>query len=371
MLKGFMDHWVPTKEHISRFWKSDIKTVLDQIDHLKKEIDFNNFTFYTKWYTNGIHSSLPFLNNNPEASNVKTQNAWGRQIIEYLHERKISVGAMLQLLTYEKESWNTDASIGEWDVRSVAETDLPTCVADFTDSSFIKRTIEIIKEQLMEFSEIDYLFLEFEGTSLDRLEEIYQKWPKDQKPDLEAVTYNDDMVEYCRSIYVGINFLWSEQGQEMLKFYFKRILREIDDFLKELGYKGEVGIVHQLYNCEAFVFPEILPDKNWWLLPWWYWVHEAPDIPTEVISRRKLASKALLKEWKEKGYKVCYIGDVALGRNGLGHVKEFYDYCTDISLDGYIGMGNPAVDIGLRWIDVDDESVLAARDLYKSLYEVK
>lgn len=368
MLKGFMDHWVPTKEHISKFWKSDIKTIKNEIEQLKDEINFNNFTLYTKWYTNGIQSRLPYLHNNPEASNVKTQNEWGKQIIEHLHERNISVGAMLQLLTYEKESWNTGVSIGEWDIRSVAETHLPSCVADFTDSGFIQRAKEILQEQLTEFPGIDYLFLEFEGTSFERLKEVYVKWPRDHKPALEDVTYHNDTIEYCKNIGVEVNFLWSEQGQEMFKFYFKRILHEIDDFLKELGYKGEVGIVHQLYNCEAFIFPEILPDINWWLLPWWYWVHESPDIPSEVISKRKLASKTLLKGWKEKGYKVCYIGDVALGRNGLGHIREFYEYCTDISLDGYIGMGNPDIDIGLRWIDVDDESVLAARELYKTLY---
>ncbi|HHY22927.1 MAG TPA: hypothetical protein GX527_01635 [Clostridiaceae bacterium] len=45
MLKGFMDHWVPTREEISKFWKSDAQTVKKSIDNMRKEIGFNNLTF--------------------------------------------------------------------------------------------------------------------------------------------------------------------------------------------------------------------------------------------------------------------------------------------------------------------------------------
>ena len=61
---------------------------------------------YTKWYTNGIKSDLVYLYNNQESSNTKTNNAWGKEIIDYLHKNNISVGAMLQLPTYEKQHWN-------------------------------------------------------------------------------------------------------------------------------------------------------------------------------------------------------------------------------------------------------------------------
>jgi hypothetical protein len=120
---------------------------------------------YTKWYTNGIKSDLAYLYNNQESSNTKTNNAWGKEIIDYLHKNNISVGAMLQLLTYEKQHWN-EGKIGEWDLRHVAKTDSTCYIADFTDEDYIIRMQDIIKEQLTIFPDIDYLFLEFEGDQL-------------------------------------------------------------------------------------------------------------------------------------------------------------------------------------------------------------
>jgi hypothetical protein len=75
-----MDHWVPTKDDISKFWKQDYGTAVRLLDELKRDINFNNFTFYTKWYTNGVKSKLPYLYNHPEASNVKTDNDWLRTL---------------------------------------------------------------------------------------------------------------------------------------------------------------------------------------------------------------------------------------------------------------------------------------------------
>lgn len=116
MLKGFMDHWVPTRDRISKFWKQDYETAANMIDELKNEIDFDHFTFYTKWYTNGVKSKLPYLYNHPDASNVITDNEWGRRIVNHLHGKGISVGAMLQFLTYDQHVWQRDLSIDEWDV---------------------------------------------------------------------------------------------------------------------------------------------------------------------------------------------------------------------------------------------------------------
>lgn len=372
MLKGLMDHWVPTNECISKFWKSDIETVKNDIDNLKNDISFNNLTFYTKWYTNGIKTNLPYLRNYAEAQNVKTNNKWGNQIIEYLHDNKISVGAMMQLLTFEDSLWEKDMALGEWDLTSVAigaKTDSICFIADFTKDVYVSRMKELIKEQLTALPKLDYLFFEFEGLTCEMLKKVYVNWAKENnRPALENVSYDNAARQYCHELGIEINLLWSNEGREMLKCYFKRIFAEIQNILKELNYKGIAGIVYSMYGYEAFVYPEIIPDKEWWLLPWWYWTFEAPQTSPEIIKVKKQMSKKMLKEWKDKHYKVCYIGDVALGMNGLDSVKEFYDYCIDAGLDGYIGMGNPECERGLRWLGVDDKTVMQVRELYKSMY---
>lgn len=368
MLKGLMDHWVPTKVNLSKFWMSDIEIVKASIDNMLKDIKFNNFTFYTKWYTNGIKSDLNYLYNNPDSSNVKTDNEWGNQIIDFLHSKGITAGAMLQLLTYEKKYWN-GSSIGEWDVRVVANTELTNYIADFTDEKYLERMKEIIKEQLMIFPGLDFIFLEFEGPSPEMLEKVYVRWAKENnKPDINSVNYENETKQYCKKLGIDMNFQWSIEGREMLEFYYGRNLKAAYEILKELNYKGQVGVVHQLYGYEAFIYPKVLPDNGWWLLPWWYWVFESSTTAPGLLSIRREVSKELLKSWKEKGYTVCYIGDVALGKNGLDFVKEFYDCSEKLQLDGYLGMGYPDLDIGLRWVDVEDYDVLSARELYKTLY---
>lgn len=369
MLKGFMDHWVPTRESLTKFWKTDIGQVKADLDGLKKDINFNNFTFYTKWYTNGIYTKLPFLSNHPEAQNVRTKNLWGNQIIDYLHEKGISAGAMLQMLTYEDTLWDKDLSLGEWDLRGVAKMDTKCCIADLTKSASVDRMKKLISEQVTEFPKLDYLFFEFEGLRFEMLEKVYAGWAsRNHKPSLKDVRYDDITKSYCRSIGFDLTFLWSEEGREMLKEYFGGIFAGIDRMLREIGYRGQVGIVYHMYNYEAFIYPEVLPDKKWWLLPWHYWTFESPDTAPEIIGQKKLHSKEMLREWKNRSYRVCYIGDVALGNNGLDSAREFYDYSVEIGLDGYLGMGNPECSRGLRWIGVGDDTVLKARQLYQAMY---
>ncbi|MBP1990677.1 hypothetical protein [Paenibacillus eucommiae] len=384
MLKGLMDHWVPTRDPISKFWKQDFETCAQIIDDLKRDMDFNNFTFYTKWYTNGVYSRLPYLYNHPEASNMKTQNEWGRKMIKHLHDKEITVGAMIQFLTYEQHMWEPDLTIDVWDVSGFAETDLPVSIADFTSPLFRTRIKELIKEQLSEFPGIDYLFLEFEGVKSEALQVIYDKWVRERDrvsgevgsgsgsgSEDRQLHYAAHKAEHCRRIGQKQSLIWSDEISEMLSYYYDLNLRAVHEVLEEVGYQGDVGIVYHAYGYEAFIYPEILPDPSWWLVPWNYWVFEDYSMETE---QKKAISKELMTKWKKDGHKVCYIGDVTMGRNGfdpaakIRDIRDFYDFSVELELDGYLGMGNPVPDIGLRWEAVTDEHMLQARELYKELY---
>jgi len=143
---------------------------------------------------------------------------------------------------------------------------------------------------------------------------------------------------------------------------------KIDGMLAEMNFKGTVGVVYMLYGYEAFIYPHTLPNNDWWLLPWWYWTFERADLPDALMASRKNESKKWLKKWKDENYKICYIGDVALGDRQREAIKDFYDYCVQIDIDGHLGMGNPELKRGLRWAGVTDETVTEARELYKKMY---
>jgi hypothetical protein len=245
-------------------------------------------------------------------------------------------------------------------------------IADFTKDEYVNRMKEIVREQISMFEGFDYLFLEFEGIQPEDFARVYADWSvKNGKPDIGNLTYTDETRSYCKSIAQELNILWSEEGREMFRYYYGKNLQAVHDMLQDMGYKGDVGVVHHLYGYEALVYPDILPDKSWWLLPWHYWVFEKPGTPEAEVQSKKVISKALLKQWKDSGYKVCYIGDVTMGSSGLGHIEEFYRYSEAIELDGYLGMGNPDPEIGLRWNElekVEAPDILASRELYRRLY---
>ena len=47
------------------------------------------------------------------------------------------------------------------------------------------------------------------------------------------------------------------------------------------------------------------------------------------------------------------------------------DFCERESAEGYLGMGIPNVGLGLKWFDVSDDHVRAAREFFKSRWSVK
>jgi hypothetical protein len=100
-IQGFMDQITPSAENISTIYKASAAEIEAVIAGLLAEMDFNHYTFYTKWYTNGIKSTLPFLANHPDNLNVRTDNRAFRDVIDFLHGHGLSVGAMFQIYTYE------------------------------------------------------------------------------------------------------------------------------------------------------------------------------------------------------------------------------------------------------------------------------
>jgi hypothetical protein len=89
----------------------------------------------------------------------------------------------------------------------------------------------------------------------------------------------------------------------------------------------------------------------------------------EYIARLE-ASKQHLLNWKKDGYKVCYLGDATIGRGYLPPILELWELSRQ-QLDGYLCMGTPNVDLGLRWKGVTDEMMLAIRQLYREKIFVK
>ena len=365
-----MDHWVPTRERVSTFWKQDISAVLKQLDELKNDIDYNHFTFYTKWITNGIKSNLPFLHHHPEASNVRTNNQWGNDIIDHLRGKGVSVGAMMQLMIYEQPEWGDGMDIGEWNLGS-EETKLPVKIADFTHKDYPQRLAAIVREHLELFPGFEYLFLEFEG--LDHAGDVagpYERWATAHgKAPLDQVSYDQETVEYCRRMDVPLVPLWSVEVREMLRHYYARNMDAVDAVLNEMNYRGTVGIVYHLYEYEAFIYPDVVKSRNhWWLLPWHYWTFRPGS--EEVLKERKRMGAQLLKRWKEEGHRICYIGDATIGaiRGDRESISKYYELCKELQLDGYLGMGNPDPKLGLRWDSVSDQDCSDARALYKQMY---
>ena len=374
LLKGFMDHWVPSRDFISKFWKQDYDAAIRILDELREGIPFNHFTFYTKWYTNGIKSRLPYLYNHPEASNVKTDNEWGRRMIDHLQSKGISVGAMIQFLTYDKAGWEQELATGEFEIGHVAEADDPVRIADISNSLYQVRLGETIKEQLAEFPRLDFLFLEFEGLDWGDVQIVYRNWTRRRgMPKSKTFHYRAETEALCKRMGIPLSFLWSEEAREMLNYYYKLNLQAAKAAIDEMAFEGTVGIVLHAYGYEALIYPDILPDPDWWLLPWNYWVCER-DSPEK--EQRKAISKEYMIKWKLAGHKVCHIGDATIGREGLeldrklAEIEEFHEFSLKIGLDGYIGMGNPVPDIGLKWIGVTDSHVLETGKLYRKLYGI-
>jgi len=359
--KGFMDHTTPIKEELSKFWKSNFEEVKNMFDRLLDEIDFNNFTLYTKWYTNGIKSDLHFLINSIEATMIKTDNQFLRDIISYLHGKGISVGIMLQVYTYEKKGWGEVSSWGKAEVEDSAGVEC--VVVDPTSSLFQKRLSELIREQITLFPDVDYLFIEGEFCSGS------VGFSKYLKENCSTLTYSNEIKKYCSCLGIQIREDWSEESRELLGDINRKTLHTVRKVLSDNRFKGRYGWVYHIYGIESHIVRQTIDDKNCILVPWVYFGWE--DKESKYYRTRVEASQQHLANMHKKGYSVIYLGDVTIGHNrDYDIIREMYDYCYKLGLCGYLGMGTPDPMFSLRWEKVTDEMIECVRQVYKGLYGV-
>ncbi len=361
-IKGFMDQITPSAEEISTFYKASATEIDAVIAGLLEEMDFNHYTFYTKWYTNGIKSTLPFLDNHPDNLNVRTDNRALRQIIDNLHKRGLSVGAMFQIYTYESNRWGQAHKWGEWDVTSVTGIPLVATMADATSSVFHGRLWAMMAEYVQQFPETDYIFIEGEGQFAEQIRPAFGNWCTTRGiTSFEQLTYTDSIETYCEQLGLPLDITWSEEGMEFAVEYCRNNYAVIEDALRSHGFQGEIGVVYHTYNVESFYMPRALLHSDWWLLPWHYfgWDQDKPEYRARLD-----ASKQHLLRWAQEGYKVCYLGDATIGRGYEPPIVELWELARQ-HLDGYLCMGTPNVDLGLRWKNVSDEMVRSIRKLYR------
>ncbi len=364
MFQGLIDHWVPTREPISAFWRTDLDPCCALLDGLAEEVAYNNFTFYTKWYTNGVRSSLPYLRNHPAASNTFTDNEWGRGLIAHLHGRGVTVGAMLQCYTFETAPWGDAPRLGEWaaDMPEIAETEGPIALADFTTDLYQTRLAEMLREQLTLFPDFDYFFLEFEGVMPEMAECAYRAFCAEVgEAPVADPRFSEETTRWCDRLGLERDYRFSEQALEMYRHYLARNLRTAQAVLDERGYGGTPGVVYHPIYWEKFVAPEALPHQGWWLLPWSYfgWVQEEDQ---------RARMEAMLEHMREQiGMErhVLYLGDATIAPYSLTPLEMTMDFCEESGAEGYLGMGNPTYPTGLHWRGVTAEMVQTSREFFR------
>ena len=375
MLNGLMDHWVPSHDAVSRFWKTPFDILRPHMDKLCDDVGSNNFTFYTKWYTNGIKSSLPFLSNHPDAQNVLTDNDWGRKWIDYFHSRGMTVGAMLQCYTFEPGMLPGEGVLGTWQNQaSVTGLDGDPLIVNPQYEQYPAMLEQMLEEHLSLFPGIDAIFLEFEGLPVVGPENslTIAELSGGNVENYISPSTRKHWQDIRREPETKDKWVWAEPVQNALKKTLSRQLSAADRTLNCLGFSGIKGVVYHAFGYEIPYIIDSLPDRSWWHLPWnyWGWNGGSPDdksIPQtsdEVIEIQINWCKKQFLQLVEKGYPVCYIGNCTLPTRRTDTITEMYNFIKEIGAAGYIGMGNPIPEYGLKWRGATEKWISEARRLY-------
>lgn len=372
MLLGLMDHWVPSHDAISRFWKTPFAELRPGLEVLCDELDINNFTFYTKWYSNGLKSELPFLANHPQAQNVLTDNAWGNELIEFFHQRGMTVGAMIQCYTFDAGRLPSEGVADSWqNLRHCTGDTRDAEIADPTWNGYPAVLEQMLDEQLRLFPGLDAIFLEFEGVRFkpehplmrqvlsagDPLQlvapEIHALWDEsDFRPDPTAAEIS----------------LWTGPAQAALSATLRRHLDAAERVFARRHYTGIRGLVYHALGYEIPYAATSLPTAAWWLLPWHYWGWAfSRSTPDGQVRRQLDFVKRRMTADTRAGHPLCYIGNVTLPTERFDTITEMLRFSQNLGAAGYLGMGNPMPHYGLRWHDATENSVAQARTLYHHL----
>jgi hypothetical protein len=362
-IQGFMDQITPSVDSIDVVWKSSAKDIRKMLAEVIAENNINHYTFYVKWMTNGIKSSLPFLANHPDTLNVRTDNRGFREVIDFLHQQGVKVGAAFQFGMFEPEAWGNDCIWGQWDLRAQAGITGIIVLADASSHVFSGRLWAMMAEYIRLFPETDYVFLESEGQIEERgLKTALQRWLAERGgPSVDKITYSAETVAYCKELNLPLACQWSEEGMKFAVEYRKNNYTVAQDALRCHGYRGEIGVFSHAWRVESRYIDQALPGNDWWIVPWFYfgWLKDAP----EYASRLKACKEHLL-EMKRRGFKVCYLGDATIANAYLPPIRELWELSRQ-HLDGYMAMGTPNTSLGLRWVGVTDAMVEDVRKLYR------
>lgn len=379
MLCGLMDHWVPSADTVSRFWKTPFETLEPLMADLCDEVATNHFTFYTKWYTHGYRSSLPFLPNHPDAQNTRTDNAWGRRWIEFFHRRGMTVGAMIQSYAYLPGCFPGEPILGVWHGThrcTGLAADQDNVIVDPTWEGFTAHFEAMLEEQLRLFPGLDAVFLEFEGLPAavgaervsvpgeDRNRYRFRSEGGTVSPALRA-----QWAESAWDVPEQDQWIWTEPVQAILAGRLRVHLAAAERVLDRMGFTGIRGIVYHAMSYETPYLTACLPSRDWWLLPWHYWGWDfCRDTPDAVIRRQMDWCQRQFLAHIQEGRPLCYIGNATLPTERYESIREMAAFCRDRGAAGHLGMGNPIPEYGLRWHEATEESVRKARKLYRELF---
>ena len=369
MLCGIMDHWVPSADAVSRFWKTPFETLAPLMTSLCDEVAVNNVTFYTKWYTNGYRSNLPFLPNHPEAQNVRTGNDWGRQWIDFLHARGMTAGAMIQSYTYMPGYFPEEHTLGVWKNTSDC-TGLPpekcSIIIDPTYPAFTAAFEAMLEEQLRLFPGLDAVFLEFEGLcSVAPVHALARAGAQATPDESIRAQWND-----CGwSVPERDWWIWTPPVQSILKERLRAHLSAAERVFARVGFRGVRGVVYHAMSYETPYLTGCLPSKDWWLLPWHYWGWDFDEQTPDAMVRRQMDwCKAQFRARIAEGHPLCYIGNATLPTQRLDSIREMANFCKEEGAAGHLGMGNPIPDYGLRWLKATEGGIRTVRALYRELF---
>ncbi len=369
MLSGLMDHWVPSADTVSRFWKTPFETLAPLMTSLCDEMAVNHFTFYTKWYTNGLRSTLPFLPNHPESENVRTDNDWGRRWIDYFHRRGMTVGAMIQSYAYLPNCFPPDHTLGVWKNTTQCTglaPDQDNIIIDPTWPGFTAHFESMLEEQLRAFPGLDAIFLEFEGLPcVEPTHALAKLGSQSTVPD----NIRAQWVDSAWMVPDRDQWIWTTPVQAILKERLQAHLSAANRVLDRLGYTGIRGVVYHAMSYETPYLIDALPARNWWLLPWHYWGWDfCKETPDAEVRQQMNWCQHQFRRLIQAGHPLCYIGNATLPTERHDSIREMVQFCRDNGAAGHLGMGNPIPTYGLRWHGATETSIKSAKSLYQELF---
>ena len=369
MFTGLMDHWVPSHDAISQFWKTPFRTLQPLMDALCDELAINNFTFYTKWYSNGLKSALPFLHNHPQAQNVLTDNDWGREWIDYFHQRGMTIGAMLQCYSFEAGAFPGETILGAWEGTRNATglTDDNEIINPLWDG-YPAVLEQMLEEQLRLFPGLDQVFLEFEGLggppvghALWQLAHPTPEAPPEISPRVQAQWDALGMGKEADP------WLWTTPVQTALSHTLRRHLEVAERVFQRVGFTGTRGLVYHAFGYEVPYVLESLPTRDWWLVPWNYWGWDWCEREKDDVVRRQIDfCKDQFRRAVADGYHLLYLGNATLPTCRPETIMEMARFSAEIGAEGHLGMGDFISTYGLHWHGATEESVADLRKLYRT-----